>query len=49
VFTVSDFDWTVPDNFEEVQSITIEIGWFELGMPKTYDVAGLSAVVPKAA
>lgn len=49
VFTVSDFDWTVPDNFEEVQSITLEISWFELGMPKTYDVTGLSAVVPKAA
>jgi hypothetical protein len=48
-FTVSDFDWTVPDNFEEVQSITIEIAWFELAMPKTYDVTGLSAIVPKAA
>lgn len=48
-FTVSDFDWTVPDNFEEVQSITIELSWFELGLPKTYDVTGLSAIVPKAA
>lgn len=49
VFTTSDFDYIVPDNFEEVQSITFEISWFELGIPKTYEVAGLSAVVPKAA
>jgi hypothetical protein len=48
-FAVSDFDWTVPDNFEEIQSITLEISWFELAMPKTYDVTGLSAIVPKAA
>lgn len=48
-FTLSDFNWTVPDNFEEVQSLLIELSWVELGMPKTYDVAGLSAVVPKAA
>lgn len=49
VFALSDFNWTVPDNFEEVQSVELEISWFELGMPKTYDVTGLSAVVPKAA
>lgn len=48
-FVTSDFDWIVPDNFEEVQSITIELSWFELGLPKTYDVTGLSAIVPKAA
>lgn len=48
-FTLSDFNWTVPDNFEEVQSLELELSWVELGMPKTYDVAGLSSVVPKAA
>jgi hypothetical protein len=47
VFTPSDFNWTVPDNSEEFQSITLELSWVELGLPKTYDVAGLSAVVPK--
>lgn len=49
VFTLSDFNWTVPDNFEEVQTIDLELSWFELGLPKTYDVVGLSAIVPKAA
>lgn len=48
-FTLSDFNWTVPDNFEEFQSMTIEISWLELGLPRTYDVPGLSAVLPKAA
>lgn len=48
-FALSDFNWIVPDNFEEVQSLELELSWFELGLPKTYDVAGLSAVVPKAA
>lgn len=48
-FTTSDFNWTVPDNFEEFQSITLEISWVELGLPRTYDVAGLSSVLPKAA
>lgn len=48
-FSLSDFNWIVPDNFEETQTIELEISWFELGLPKTYDVAGLSAVVPKAA
>lgn len=47
-FTTSDFNWTVPDNFEEYQSITIELSWVELGLPRTYDVAGLSAVLPKS-
>lgn len=49
VFTVSDFNWNVPDNYEEVQSLDLELSWFELGLPKTYEVTGLSAVVPKAA
>lgn len=49
IFTVSDFNWIVPDNFEEVQSVELELSWFELGLPKTYSVTGLSAVVPKAA
>jgi hypothetical protein len=48
-FTTSDFNWTVPDNSEEFQTITLELSWLELGLPKTYDVAGLSAVLPKAA
>ncbi len=46
-FIVSDFDWSVPDNFEDIQTLTIELSWFELGMPRTYTVTGLSAVVPK--
>ena len=49
VFTTSDFNWTVPDNSEEYQTITLELSWPELGLPKTYDVPGLSAVLPKAA
>lgn len=49
VFSLSDFNWTVPDNFEEVQTIELEISWIETGLPKTYVVAGLSAIVPKAA
>lgn len=47
--SVSDFNWTVPDNAEELQTITIEVSWVELGLPKTYDVTGLSAIIPKAA
>ncbi len=47
--SLSDFNWTVPDNFEEIQTIELELSWVELGMPKTYDITGLSAVVPKAA
>lgn len=49
IFTTSDFNWVVPDNSEEFQNVSFEISWLELGLPKTYDVAGLSAVVPKAA
>lgn len=46
---LSDFNWVVPDNFEELQTIELELSWVELGLPKTYTVSGLSAVVPKAA
>lgn len=49
VFTTSDFNWIVPDNFEEYQNMTVELSWVELGLPQTYDVPGLSAVLPKAA
>jgi len=48
-FILSDFNWIVPDNFEEVQTLELELSWFELAMPKTYDVTGLSTVVPKSA
>jgi hypothetical protein len=47
VFTTSDFNWTVPDNFEEVQVVEFELSWKELGFPCTVDVTGLSAVLPK--
>lgn len=46
-FATSNFNWIVPDNFEEVQTIELELSWVEIGLPKTYDVTGLSAVVPK--
>lgn len=46
-FTTSDFNWTVPDNFEEIQTAEVELSWKELGMPCTIDVAGLSTVLPK--
>jgi hypothetical protein len=49
IFTTSDFNWTVPDNAEEYQIIELELSWLELGLPRTYDIAGLSAVLPKAA
>lgn len=49
VFTTSDVDWVVPDNFEELQTASLELSWNELGLPRTYDIAGLSAVLPKAA
>lgn len=48
-FTPSDLDWVVPDNFEDKQNVKIELSWQELGLPRTYDVAGLSTVLPKAA
>lgn len=47
-FTLSDFNWIVTDDALDPQSIELEFSWNELGLPKTYDVAGLSAVVPKA-
>lgn len=47
-FTLSDFNWIVTDDAQDNQSIELEFSWIELGLPKTYDVAGLSAVVPKA-
>jgi hypothetical protein len=47
--SLSDFNWIVPDNFEEEQSIELELSWVEQGLPKTYSVAGLSVVIPKAA
>lgn len=49
IFTTSDFNWNVPDNSEEFQFVEIELSWLQLGLPRTYDVAGLSAVLPKAA
>lgn len=48
-FTLSDFNWVVTDNVLDPQQVELEFSWFELGLPKTYDVTGLSAVVPKAA
>lgn len=48
IFTTSDFNWNVPDNAEEFQFVEIELSWLQLGLPRTYDVAGLSAVLPKA-
>lgn len=47
VFATSDFNWTVPDNFEESQVAEFELSWKELGFPCTVDVTGLSAVLPK--
>jgi hypothetical protein len=47
VFTTSDFNWTVPDNFEEVQVVEFELSWKELGFPCTVDVPGLATVLPK--
>lgn len=47
-FSVSDFDWIVPENFEDLQTVMLEVSWIEFAKPKVYTVAGLSAVVPKA-
>ncbi len=47
VFNTSDFDWIVPDNIEDNQSVMAEISWKELGFPCTVDVPGLTAVLPK--
>lgn len=48
IFSVSDFDWVVPEDFQDIQSITLELSWIEFGKPKIYTVTGLSAIVPKA-
>jgi hypothetical protein len=47
--TLSDFNWVVPEDSLDLQTLEIELSWIENGIPKTYDVAGLSAVIPKAA
>jgi hypothetical protein len=47
-FSVSDFDWIVPESSEDLQSVTFEISWVEFKKPKLYTVTGLSAIVPKA-
>lgn len=47
-FSVGDFNWTVPESSEELQTISFRLDWIEFGIPKTYNVVGLSAVVPKA-
>lgn len=47
-FSTSDFNWTVPESNEDVQTVEVELSWIEYGFPKTYNVAGLSAIVPKA-
>jgi len=47
VFTTTDFDWIVPDNFEENQSAVLELSWNQLAFPCTVDVPGLEAVLPK--
>lgn len=49
IFNASDGDWTVPDNFQENQSMTLELSWIELGFPCTVDVPGLAAILPKPA
>jgi hypothetical protein len=47
-FSVSDFNWIVPESNEDLQTVEFEISWIEFGKPKLYTVAGLSAIVPKA-
>lgn len=47
-FSVSDFDWIVPESNEDVQTVMIELTWIEFAKPKLYTVAGLSAIVPKS-
>lgn len=47
IFNTNDFNWTVPDNFEEIQVIEATLAWKELALPETVDVAGLNAVVQK--
>jgi hypothetical protein len=47
-FSVSDFDWVVPESSEDIQTVMIQLSWIEFAKPKIYTVAGLSAIVPKA-
>lgn len=47
-FSTSDFNWTVPESSEDLQTVEVELSWIEFGFPRTYNVAGLSAIVPKA-
>lgn len=47
VFSVSDFDWVVPESSDDIQSVSFELSWNELAKPKVYVVAGLSAIIPK--
>jgi hypothetical protein len=47
-FVTSDFNWTVPEDSNNVQNIQFKLTWDEFGFPKQYTVAGLNAVVPKA-
>lgn len=47
-FSPTDLNWTVPNNSEEEQVVAVQISWRQLGLPRTYEVSGLSAVVPKA-
>lgn len=49
VFTTSDADWVVPDNFEDNQNAMVELSWVQNSFPCTVDVPGLNAVLPKAA
>lgn len=46
-FEATDINWTVPDNFEENQSLEIELSWREFGVPTPVTVAGLAAILPK--
>lgn len=48
-FTLSDLDWVVPDNSEDIQNAMFELSWQEMALPSVITVAGLSAVLPKAA
>ena len=47
-YSVSDFDWSVPESYQDIQNVVIELSWIELALPTLYTVAGLSAIVPKA-
>lgn len=49
IFSLSDFNWNVPDDSQDLQTVTLEVSWIQRGLPRTYDVTGLSAIIPKAA